>query len=1776
MRRIQLIGDLGINFKDLDFGAIIVPKDHVDVALDGYLRDLFDMDEVAKVRAIAVSPNNRKLAVAAADLSVSLFDEKLQRRDKFATKPVDSKFGKKSYLVTALAFSPDSTKLAIGQTDNIVFVYRLGETWEEKKVICNKFAQSAPVTALIWPEENRLIIGLTDGKVRYASVHSNKCSTIYKTDAGIVALAQSPNRRSFVSGHEDAAIILFSFDTRTQAKICIHTTPPVCLVLSNFGILASGADKRIVSYNEQGRILQEFDCSRDSKERGFTAAVLDPTGYNAVFGSFDRIKLMSWSQRRGAWDEGQVLTMRNFYVVSAMAWKPDGSTVLCGNISGMVIAIDCALKRSLIKNQFETTFVSPSQVIVRDINTDARCVVRSNKGLSITDIRVMGRTSRYVIAYTASTLVLVDRETEKSSEIPWESGGNEKFYLDNENVCMIINAGEISFIEYGRDDIAGWIRTERLSPHLISARLNERKVRGGGELRRVAYLLDAHTIAIVDLASGNQLCQLDHGNTIDWLELNETASKLLYRDVRSSLFLFDVASEKSMNMINFCSYVQWVPKSDVVVAQSGDQLCVWYNTDHVEQVTQIPIQGDVDMVLRDNNRTEVQVQEANAKVAYELDSAMIEFGTAIEDLDLSRAVVFLEESERENVDVSAMWRQLATVALEEGNLLIAQRAYAGLKDISRVKYLEETIRITEEAAKTIPDGTQHYKVRARLAVMRKNFKEAERIYLEQNSVQEAIEMYQKLHRWEAAIELARATNYADLDKLQSQYYRNLYETGQEEKAAEIKEKEGDPMAAIDLFLKSNQPAHAARILLENDRLANDEALVEKVGLSLVQNEIFDKAGELFESAKQFQRALESYRKGKAFNKAIQVARFSFPEEVVKLEEEWGDDLYSSGKYEAAVSHFLEAGNSVKACDAAIKAKEWDKALQILNVLNDSEACARFNYAFAEHFETTGDYEQAEKYFIEAGKPKEAIEMYNKASRWADAYKLAVEFLGADQTRDMYLEKADELETNGRFKEAEDLYVELGEPQRAIGMYKNAGHNEDMIRLVGKYHGDRVEEAHMQLADELRAKNDFQGAEEQYLNAGDWKSAIKMYSEEKQWPDAYRVAKAYAGNDISEYVSYHWAKDLGGDSAVKLLQRHGMLDTAIDMATDKKDFDFGFELCRLGAKHKTQDVQAKYAMQLEDDGEYGKAEEFFVLANKPKEAVLMYMHNQDWDNAERVANEHVRDVLVDVYIGRARTAMEQGDHEKVESYLLRANQVDLIIQYYIQRERWPDVLRIAKEYKPDQLEELQNQFDDYQLKTGAKGAQSYMAQGRDWEAQGDFRRAIETYLKVEEPATNDPNLIAEAHRRAGELVAKNMADQEAGAALLEQIGERLVELGEGRDAGELLLLGNRPKAAIRALVSCMEWAKAKRIASELEPDMEAYVDEAYRDFLKNQGRIGDLIDVDVISAIDILVERGNWEKALETAKQQNHPALLDKYVAAYVSNLITEMRLFDAVKTFEKYGASANRSNFNVYKQLIDEIVNQREVNYDILSALRNMLHSLNDNIMKSEDVIEPEIVQVFTKYEHILHFMTLQFALKPVSSAEVDRIKLHLSVAMVRYIDMIQPDKILYEAGVACRNFGGKYENLAFVFLNHYLDVVDAIEDNDPSAVDNSIFDGTDIPIQFGLPNSRFLTEEEHEDVKEWVLAVSVDRSVSKELPVDTRGVYEGSLVDSEGKEYPICLISGYPILSNPKPLGNGKFVDPANWQSFVTVSKTNPSDQLFDVQQFLGKWANAHLNFSL
>lgn len=93
-----------------------------------------------------------------------------------------------AYLVTCLAFSPDSINLAVGQSDCILFVYKIGEDFKIKKTIINKFSHTAAVTAVVWPSDVELICGLSDGKIRHVNkvVKGQKPRTVYNVPGAAV------------------------------------------------------------------------------------------------------------------------------------------------------------------------------------------------------------------------------------------------------------------------------------------------------------------------------------------------------------------------------------------------------------------------------------------------------------------------------------------------------------------------------------------------------------------------------------------------------------------------------------------------------------------------------------------------------------------------------------------------------------------------------------------------------------------------------------------------------------------------------------------------------------------------------------------------------------------------------------------------------------------------------------------------------------------------------------------------------------------------------------------------------------------------------------------------------------------------------------------------------------------------------------------------------------------------------------------------------------------------------------------------------------------------------------------------------------------------------------------------------------------------------------------------------------------------------------------------------------------------------------------------------
>ncbi|XP_026197771.1 intraflagellar transport protein 172 homolog [Anabas testudineus] len=1736
-----------------------------------HLKTLLTPQEgAAKVTCMAWAPNNTKFAVCTVDRVVLLYDEQGERRDKFSTKPLDSKYGKQSYVVNDMVFSPDSTKIAIGQSDNIIFVYRIGEDWGDKKAICNKFVQTSSVTCLLWPAEHAIVYGLVDGKVRLANTQTNKSSTIYGTESCVVSLASNVSGKGILSGHADGTVVRYFFDDEgsgeTQGKLLMHPCPPYALAWGTNSIMVGGCDKKVVAYSRDGRILQTFDYSRDRTEREFTVAATSPSGQSVVVGSYDRLRVFNWAPRRSVWDEAKPKEILNLYTITSLAWKKDGSRLCAGTLCGGVELFDCCLRRVIYKNKFEMTYVGLSQVIVRNLSTGTRVVLKSYYGYEIEEVKIMGK-DRFLVAHTSDTLLLGDLMTNKLSEVPWPgSGGNEKFFFENETVCMIFNAGELSLVEYSNNEILGSVRTEFMNPHLISVRLNERKQRGAEDNKKLAYLIDIKTIAVVDLAAGYNLGTISHDSKIDWLELNETGRKLLFRDKKLRLHLYDIETCVKTTLLSFCSYVQWVPGSDVMVAQNRGNLCIWYSIDSPESITMFPIKGDIVDLERADGKTEVIVTEGVNTLTYTLDEGLIEFGTAIDDGDYDRATAFLETLEM-SPETEAMWKTLSKLALEARQLHIAERCFAALGDVSTVRFLHQTNQVADKVSQEMGgDGAVFYQVQAQVAMLDKNFKLAEMHYVEQNAIDEAIEMYQELHMWDDCIAVAEAKGHPKLDTLRGNYYHWLTETGQDEKAGEVKESEGDYQGAINLYLKAGLPAKAARLAISRPEITSNSDIVSRIATSLIKGEFYERAGDLYEKIRNNQRALECYCKGGAFRKAVELARLAFPAEVVKLEEAWGDYLVQQKQMDAAINHFIEAGCSLKAIEAAIAARQWKKAVHILELQEDPSA-GKYYVKIAQYYASMQDYEVAEQLFVKGGHIKDAIDMYTAAGRWEEAHKLAVKCMTEEEVMALYISRAQELERDGKFKEAERLFATVKQPDLAITMYKKNRMFDDVIRLVAKHHPDLLTETHLHLAKELEAESRFSEAEYHFMEAEEWKAAVHMYRVNDMWEDAYRVAKSNGGAGAQKQVAYLWARSLGGEAAVRLLNKFGLLEYAIDSASNNFSFDFAFDLARLACKEKIPDIHLKHAIYLEDEGKFPEAEVEFIKAGKPKEAVFMYVHNKDWANAQRVAEGHDPESVSEVLVGQAKFCFEQKDFQKAEAFLLRAQRPELAVKYYKDADMWSDAMRICKEYLPNKLSMLQEEYEKETSKKGIRGVEGLLEQAREWEQSGEYSRAVECYLKVKDDSNTA--LMEKCWMKAAELSIKFLSGDRA-VEVIQVVGPRLTHLRKYNAAAELYLNMDLIKEAIDVFIEGEEWNKAKRVAKELEPRYENYVDQKYKEHLKNQGKVDSLVGVDVIAALDMYAERGQWEKCLETASKQNFK-ILHKYVALYATHLIKEDDALKALQLYIQHGVPPNPQNFNIYKRLFLDVINLPNTDgpesYRMWADLRNFLLQLSENMSKSAEANSPAH-EDFEQMLLISHYYATRSAARGVE--QLITVATKLSVSLLRHTELIPADKAFYEAGQACKAVG--WENMAFIFLNHFLDLCDAVDEGTLDALDHSDFLDTDIPFEVPVPNKLCVTDSQREQIRDWVLMVSMDHRLEQVLPRDERNSYEASLVATNtGLRSLPCLLTGYPVLRNKIDFPSvGKAANKEDWNKFLMATKTSHSPECQDVLKFISQWCGS------
>lgn len=426
--------------------------------------------------------------------------------------------------------------------------------------------------------------------------------------------------------------------------------------------------------------------------------------------------------------------------------------------------------------------------------------------------------------------------------------------------------------------------------------------------------------------------------------------------------------------------------------------------------------------------------------------------------------------------------------------------------------------------------------------------------------------------------------------------------------------------------------------------------------------------------------------------------------------------------------------------------------------------------------------------------------------------------------------------------------------------------------------------------------------------------------------------------------------------------------------------------------------------------------------------------------------------------------------------------------------------------------------------------------------------------------------------------------------------------------QVFLQADRLKDAVSSLVTVGEWDRARRIVRELAPDLEPYLEEKYRDAMTDEDEMERLAEVDGNAALEIMARKGQWSQLFDTAASQGSE-VLHKFVARRAAQLLKGNAASQALQLYAQYGAPAISQNFNLYLQLAESVLNadQQEYRYNIyswstkenfrrkhvfvvqfysyfqcltlcsnalyysriflyklinfryLAQLRDVLHGLSRS--------SPS----FEKFERLLeaaHLSALKHGCRAFPT--LSGIAVKASICLLRHTDILRADICYYEAGIAARTAGLLSE--AFVFLNHFLDLEECIEEEgDGNILDVDDLRVTDFPLEVPLPEKLGISADQREEAREWVLAVSMDQKIEQGLPTDQRGVYVGSLTSPTSSGAPLqpCAVTGYPVRGPVIRFEeSSRVADRDDWNKLINTARQTTSDSsINDILRFLQEW---------
>ena len=1648
-----------------------------------------------RVVCVAWAPDGERLAVATTGRIITLLRTSGGESTRFPVKARDENESR-NFTITGLAWAPDSCRFAIAQSDMAVAVYDIGpaSSTDSRKKITLRFSHKSSVLCVTWPvsSSNDFVYGLSDGSVMCGLTKMKKSEELYKHQAAPISIAPASRINAVVIGHIDGNVYMVNLDTRSRLIALQTAVPPQALAWGS-QIVAAGSDLQINFADSNGSSSSHVDFSNQTDLRAFTSAVFDPSGSTALVAGRDALLSFNYSPRTQSWTQQNKIDFDGLYSVTNMSWSPDGSKIAVASVTGAVFIVTASIGSFRYKNLFEVTHITGSQIKVKSLKTKKEVSLRSDYRILTTNFQH----DRYVISRTTQSFLIGDTKSRKTAEFPaplcdGEPKITEKFIFVDDVAVLVWNTGELTVVDLGSSQPLASIATTYASPYLLSLRFNAKI--GRGDAKILSYLVDSKTIRIVDLNNLMTIGTVQIGNKIDWLELNVSGTMLLFRDSKRSLYLYNLETKENSGLLNSCSYAQWVPDANVIVAQSKKALHVWYSPTSPDEVRVHEIDGEVTDITRSGTKTSVTITQNGKNIKFPLDGSFIAFSAAMEAKKLKKAVQILSQMEM-TIDLKSLWGELAEAAIKAHEYLIAEVSYANLGDLSRARFLHKLNKLIEKY------GLNHCLVQSHIAMLQSNFKQAEYCLVEHDQMDTAIEMYKSMHMWNELLDLAELRAPQKAQQLREEYFSHLIETGQYQVAAKLKARRGELSEAIDLCLQGNKPQLAADILLNNPDNQNPQ-LLSHVAEALVKNNRYDVAGQIYEKLGRADEALDSYRKGHAYYKALELAKAANPDSVVPIEREWADYLVSQGQNDAATSHYVESGDYALALNCSLRAQQWQQAADILRSVASSPTLRdelKLQYMrVGRHFASINDAATAEDLFLTVDAHVELIEMYLTMGRTEDALRHAKRQMKTPDIEKLFIKVAKKHEKKPSSRPlAEKIYLAIKKPELAIEMYTNAKDTENVVRLSSKYGEDKTQLANM--AAQAEREGNLQAAENCYIRAGQWEKALFMYRQEKRWQDAMRIAKTHGTPTSELQVAIHWAKDIGGVAGIQKLQQLNLVEQALLYCCENAITDFAqliMDNCKNLSRNTLQQAHMKFGCALEAQNRFAEAEQHYITADQPREAVEMYTHNKMWSDAQRVAAKYgITDIPV---------APSKGPGSTLNSTSGSSNLSGL--------------------RKAMKLEE-QRQYDE----------------------------AITTYLSLKPKDCGSEDRYDQVLERAVKLAANYCSSRLQD--VVTNVAQNLISLNRHASLGKILESIEAYVDAFEIYKLANMWEDAQRLSGYLDPDEQKQFQKDFQAYLASKSDTNGLMEMgQVDAALQVYANKGEWDTCLKMAQKEGEQ-YLEKYTMLYAQNLVDKKKYDEAVSILAKYSPSSSSQNIQAYISLCQSTV-YAVPTYDTIG---NSFYSLKHMLFKVLRGAQPNVpgfqqLQRFTRAVHLLCMISDLTKYNLVDQSA------RASQAILRYCDVLPADFLFYKAGEILKQQSKLANSIIFfnTYID-ICDVIKSGDISNSGQIDHSAFEDTDIPRTFCLRKNLSTSEDTIEKINQWVLEQTISGAIEPKLPMTPcskcgREIYAANMSCPYCKQkFEFCHITGFPVINRTECTACGAVANRADWGLYINKTGRCP-----------------------